>query len=1019
MQSRRLIVGSAAALACVAAVAATFSLRQFNPHHGATPAPGKAQLYAYGGRTARQRAAAPGRMDSALAGIAEHAASGASTTALSDLRNFNPAARFRLSSSGNVAEVAIDAATHGDAHQLETALVALGLEHPAVFANSVGGWLPVSAIDAAAARAEVAYVHASMPHRRAAVATQGDYVQQSYAVRQAYPSLTGSGVTVGVLSDSFDCYAVYAQANSGVPASGLNGYASNGFTATAEDDEASGALPAASAINVLAEPYTGSGPDTATGDCTDYGAPYQLPFTDEGRAMLQVVHAVAPGANLAFYTGDNSETDFAAGITTLASPVSSGGAGAKVIADDLGYFDEPYYQDGIIAQAIDTVEGEGVAYFSAAGNNGNASWESTSPSFPVQQASNAANNANEYLLNFDTSGATTTTALPITLSALVPGQYVAIVVEWDNPYVTGAPNSGGATSRIDVCVTGASPGVLVQNDGEGNAATCTGLNQTGVDPVQVLTVGNPANALGNTPTQSLSLYVGTNSVSTAPHRLIVTVETDGQTSPAPIASFATNSETIQGHPNAAGAATVAAAFYFDTPACGTSPAQVEAYSSQGGAPILFGSDGTRLTTPMIRQKPNFVGPDGVNNTFLGFTLASGGYPNGGVLSTNNTQCQNNTNFPNFFGTSAATPHAAGIAALMLQANGAVTPSEIYNALESSAVAIGSVPTTGASPTYNFNAGYGFINADAALALIPPTLTVAPNSIALGGSTTITWSSVETSGCTASGAWSGALAASGTQQITPTTLGTQTYTLACTSASNGAVSAATSVNVNVGALPPTPTLTLSSSSIVLGASATLSWSDSGASSCTASGSGWSGSKAASGTQTETPTAVGTYVYMLGCANTAGSSVHLATVTLDVVAAPTATLTASATSIVAGSSATLTWSSANATSCAASGSWSGALATSGSQTVTPAATGSDTYTLTCNNGSVNSTPSSVTLTVTAKASSGGGGGALDGTSLLVLAGLAVVSRRKKRLGGRAASWDRAAALRSTRRGCPRVR
>jgi hypothetical protein len=1068
MHSRRLVLGSAAALVCIATVAATVNLRQINSRNATVPAPGKSRLYAYGGRTPQQRAAAPARMDAALAGIAAHALTGASAASLADLRNFNPAARFRPASVGGAPEVAIDAATHGDAQQLKSALVALGLEHPAVFANSVGGFLPVSALNAAAASPEVAYIHASMPHRRGVVATQGDYAQHSYAVRQAYTSLTGSGVTVGVISDSFDCYAVYAAAGT-VPASGNDGYASNGFTATAEDDEASGALPAASAINVLAEPYTASGPATPTGNCLDYGSPTQLPFSDEGRAMMQIVHAVAPGANLAFYTGDNSEADFATAITTLASPVSSGGAGAKVIADDLGYYDEPYYQDGIVAQAIDTVEAQGVAYFSAAGNNGNASWESTSPSFPVRQSSGAANNAGEYLLNFDTTNATTATALPITLSPLVPGEYVAIVVEWDQPYVTGAPNSGGATNQIDICVTGASTGVVVQ-DYDGNNVTCTGLNRTGVDPVQVLIVGNSAAATGNTPTQNLDLYVGTNNQSTAPHRLIVSVETDGQTSPAPIASFSTNSETIQGHPNAAGAAAVAAAFYFQTPQCGTTPTELEAYSSQGGAPILFSSTGQRLATPQLRQKPNFVGPDGVNDTFLGFTLANGGVTNGtGLLPDASAQCQNDPSYPNFFGTSAATPHAAGIAALMLQAQPAITPTQIYSALENSALAVGAVPT---STTFNFTAGYGFIQADAALAT--PILGLSNDSIAVGATTTLSWSTIEASSCTASGAWTGPEASSGSLSITPTAAGIDTYTLTCTNATGA--TGTSSVVLNVGSPPaapalalssttvaeggsttltwsssfatsctasgngwsgtePTsgseqftasslttqtfilvcsnafgnspsstvsftvtppppaaPTLSLSATSIVIGGSATLTWSDSGATSCTASGS-WSGSQASSGTVTETPTAAGSYPYTLVCANANGNSAAT-TVTLDVTApTPTATLTASASSIVVGSTATLTWVSTNATGCTASGSWSGTLATSGSQTVTPTAAGSDTYTLICSNGTVNSSASSVTLTVSAK-SSGGGGGALDGASLLVLGGIAVAARREAR-------------------------
>ena len=76
--------------------------------------------------------------------------------------------------------------------------------------------------------------------------------------------------------------------------------------------------------------------------------------------MLQIVHDVAPDTALAFYTADSSEADFAAGIGKLAT------AGAKVEVDDTGYFDEPFFQDGIVAQAIDAVESQGVAYFSAA-----------------------------------------------------------------------------------------------------------------------------------------------------------------------------------------------------------------------------------------------------------------------------------------------------------------------------------------------------------------------------------------------------------------------------------------------------------------------------------------------------------------------------------------------------------------------------------------------------------------------------------------------------------------------------
>ncbi len=123
----------------------------------------------------------------------------------------------------------IDAVTRGDPQQLKAALVALGLQHPAVYSNDVGGWLPVTQLDAAQrARDEVHSIRAAMPRTRTgAVTSQGDFVQHSDVVRSAN-SLTGAGVTVGVLSDSYDCYAVYAANH--VAAGGAAGYANNGFT---------------------------------------------------------------------------------------------------------------------------------------------------------------------------------------------------------------------------------------------------------------------------------------------------------------------------------------------------------------------------------------------------------------------------------------------------------------------------------------------------------------------------------------------------------------------------------------------------------------------------------------------------------------------------------------------------------------------------------------------------------------------------------------------------------------------
>ena len=928
MSLRFLALGTLAVLSTVGVSSAVAPMQRNGLH--ALSAPGDARLHAFGTRSVQQRASADtGKLDSALADLSRHLTRVNPAHPLADLHALSPAAKFTQRAPTATPLVLVDAVTRGDPQALKAALEGLGLEHASVHANDVGGWLPITAIGAAAARGELVSIRAALPHTRGAVALQGDYVQHSALVRSSYPGITGAGITVGVLSDSFNCYAVYAQPGSGVPVSGNEGYASNGFTADYATDVSTGALP--SGVNVLAEPYTSS--PSAAGDCLDYGAPTQAPFTDEGRAMLQVVHAVAPGAALAFYTADDSEADFANGIEALAA------AGAKVIADDVGYFDEPFFQDGLVAEAVNTVEAGGVAYFSAAGNDSNLSYENTAPSFAT---AGTGSMADEYLLNFDTTGATNTTALPVSVPAIPPGDLLAIVVEWDQPYVTGATGaSPGASSSIDLCVSGAT-GSTVITDNDGNTESCTGPNKVGVDPVQILIVANPANAAGNTAPQTLNIRVGlaANSAGAiAPGRIIVSVEDDGLGST--IESFATGSATIQGHPGAAGAAAVGAAFYFNTPGCGTTPAQLESFSSQGGAPILFDTAGARLATPVVRQKPDFVGPDGINTTFLGFTLASDSppYPKTGLLSTSIAACQNNTGYPNFFGTSAATPHAAGIAALALQASPAATPAQIYGSLRASALPM-------SSTTPNFNSGYGFIQADAAL--VVPTLTLAAASIPFGSSTTLTWSTLDASSCTAAAnpatnfTSPAAPATSGSLTVTPAAAGATVYTFTCTGAAGASASNSVTLLATSGTPAVAPTLALASTSVEVGKPTTITWSSANATSCTASGS-WSGTLASSGSQTITPAIVGTETFTLICTNLGGPSAAVS-VSLNATAAlvkpPAPTLTLGASSVHADTTTSLTWSSAGATSCTASGNananqagWEGTQAPSATFTITP--------------------------------------------------------------------------------------
>jgi len=239
-----------------------------------------------------------------------------------------------------------------------------------------------------------------------------------------------------------------------------------------------------------------------------------------------------------------------------------------------------------------------------------------------------------------------------------------------------------------------------------------------------------------------------------------------------------------------------------------------------------------------------------------------------------------------------------------------------------------------------------------------TLTANPTSIIEGASTTLTWSSTNATACTASGSWSGSQSTSGTATETPTAAGTATYNLSCSgSGGNGNASAAVTVGTPAA---PTVTIAVAPTTITVGGSSTLTWSSTNATACTASGA-WSGTQATSGTATETPAAAGTDTYTLTCTGAGGSANGSATLTVNAAAvAPTALITVNPTTITLGGTATLTWSSTNATACTASGAWSGAEATSGTQSVTPTAVGTDSYEITCT-GSGGSASSTATLTV----------------------------------------------------------
>ena len=140
----------------------------------------------------------------------------------------------------------------------------------------------------------------------------------------------------------------------GVDGTGIGiGVISDGVRSVAER-QASGDLPAR--VTVL--PGQEGGPLSLVGYVTGEGG-------DEGTAMLEIVHDLAPGAELYFATGRGGQARMAANVEALCE------AGADIIVDDIFYLEEAVFQDGTVAQSVNAAVADGCVHFSAAGNAGN------------------------------------------------------------------------------------------------------------------------------------------------------------------------------------------------------------------------------------------------------------------------------------------------------------------------------------------------------------------------------------------------------------------------------------------------------------------------------------------------------------------------------------------------------------------------------------------------------------------------------------------------------------------------
>lgn len=451
------------------------------------------------------------------------------------------------------------------------------------------------------------------------VGTNGDTAVLGPAARATY-GVTGAGIKIGILSDSFN---------------------RKGKLVT---DQAADALP--QSVTILKEGPKGS--------------------ADEGRAMAQLVHQIAPGAAIYFYSAFYSETDFAAGITALAS------AGCNIIVDDVAYFDEPFFQVGsAIDKAIDQATASGVSYFTAAGNDGQGYYQNT---FSAMSYSLPGVAGTYKVENFGTPAAPN----PFQSITIPKGDQVTFDLQWNQPF-----------QNIGIGHASANSLAMVLYDNNNKIVASAKVNDVGKNPVQLMSFTN--RSATNT---SYKLSIVQNGGSVAPGIFKYLLMSGGSTINDPNAGK--GSGAAYGHAINPSANSVGAIAADSAPANGGN-GQVEYFTSSGPGMILFDGTGAKLSTPLVPNKPNFVAPDGIKTNV----------------------------FNPFYGTSAAAPDAAAVAALMLEAQPGLLPAQVSAILAASAI-----PVTGPANT----TGAGLIQATTAVQLALATTPGVASALALASNT---------------------------------------------------------------------------------------------------------------------------------------------------------------------------------------------------------------------------------------------------------------------------------------------
>jgi len=346
-----------------------------------------------------------------------------------------------------------------------------------------------------------------------------------------------------------------------------------------------------------------------------------------------------------------------------------------IIIDDIGYLGEPYFQDGAVAQKAQDAVDSGIIFVSAAGNDAQRHY----------QAPYVDDGGFDPTLDLHDFGVAAGGSSDLGMTYEIPGGGIAaFFLEWSDLF-------GFSSNDYDLIIVDTLTGDILNPPGQGQG------EQTGTqDPFEFVIVDN-------TGFSSRFVDIIISKFSGTAQTLEINFNLDG----FPI-EYNVPQDSIFGHPAASGVLAVAA---FDW----MTPDIIEPFSSQGPVSIISPSEASlsqRAAISELRAKPDISGPDGISTTVPGFVT--------------------------FFGTSAAAPHVAGVAALVLQAleslesTSSADPTiasrqvlEVTTALTSTAVDLGQAGFDNIS-------GFGRINAFAAVQSVlaaGPTPTPTPTPTA--------------------------------------------------------------------------------------------------------------------------------------------------------------------------------------------------------------------------------------------------------------------------------------------------